>query len=188
VLVGIAGLGSVWRRRFGKDPSDPKRFVRAAYYNTTGVEVEGRIRQRPRIIGYARFNGVGGFDANHPSRNLNRVFESDGPRVWRGQNRLFFRRVLMERQEPDAFLVVVQNTLVGHLEIAREGWKSGDTWLLSFSEDGERQEAMLLMRPGSWLRSRLGFFRLEACAQAPWQAELRLHDLSDRVGDCHALP
>ena len=45
--VCVLGFGSVWRRRLGQDPEDPRRFARAAYYNTTGVVVDGRLRKTP---------------------------------------------------------------------------------------------------------------------------------------------
>jgi len=81
MLVTVTSFGSVWRRRFGKDPEDGRRFARAAYYNTTGVTVNGTMRTRPRIIGHARFNGVGGFNPNYPSRMIGRVFECAEPYV-----------------------------------------------------------------------------------------------------------
>ncbi len=83
--VAVLGFGSVWRRRFGKDVNDPKRFLRSAYYNTTGVTVGGHIRTRPKLIGHVRFNGIGGFDPNCPARMLNRVFECEDPCIWQGQ-------------------------------------------------------------------------------------------------------
>ncbi len=74
MLVTITGFGSVWRRRIGKGPRDSRRFARAAYFNTTGVPVNGKIRTRPKIVGHVRFNGVGGFDPNYPLRMMNSVF------------------------------------------------------------------------------------------------------------------
>jgi hypothetical protein len=53
--VSILGFGSVWRRRSGKDPEDPKRFSRAAYYNTTGVAVSRKFRPpdlAPQILSF----------------------------------------------------------------------------------------------------------------------------------------
>src|SRR5712671_6704687 len=78
--VAVLGFGSVWRRRFGKDANDPKRFLRSAYYNTTGVTVGGHIRTRPKLIGHVRFNGIGGFDPDCPERMLNRVFGKESLR------------------------------------------------------------------------------------------------------------
>ena len=90
-MVALTGLGSVWRRRFGRNPNDPKRFARAAYYNTTGVPVNGTIRTRTKVAGHARFNSVGGFDPNCPQRMVNRVFDCDEPCVWQGQNKILFK-------------------------------------------------------------------------------------------------
>ncbi len=107
MLVTVTGFGSVWRRRFGKNQSDPRRFARAAYFNTTGVPVNGKIRTRPRIVGHVRFNGVGGFDPNRPLGMINSVFECAGPCIWQGQNKILFKRMLLAPQQPDYFLVVV---------------------------------------------------------------------------------
>ena len=86
-------FGSVWRNRPAKHDARG-RLIGAVYYNTTGVAVRGKVRQRPQICGYARFDTVGGFDPNHPSRMIGRVFECAEPSVWMGHNKLLFRRIL----------------------------------------------------------------------------------------------
>ncbi len=172
--VTVTGFGSVWRRRFGKDRDDPRRFVHAAYYNTTGVPVDGKIRTRPKIVGHVRFNGVGGFNPNHPLRMINRVFECAAPCIWQGQNKVLFKRVLDAPQALDYFLVVVRPEHIGRLDVGAEGWKSDDALLISFSECRDQQEAMLLMPAYAWLRSALGTFFLEPSETKPWTAELRL--------------
>jgi len=48
MFVTVTALG-VFALRFGKDQSDPRRFARAAYFNTTGVPVGGQIRTRPGL-------------------------------------------------------------------------------------------------------------------------------------------
>ena len=174
MLVTVTGFGSVWRRRLGKDLIDPRPFARAAYYNTTGVEVNGTIRTRPKIIGHARFNGAGGFNPNYPSRMINRVFECDEPTVWRNQNKILFKRLLRTPERPDCLLVVVRPVDVGHLNLAEPLWKSENSMLISFSEWHDQQEAMLLMPPFAWLRSDLGTFFLEPSTVRPWTARLRL--------------
>lgn len=134
VCVTVTGLGSVWRRRFGTNPNDPRRFARAAYFNTTGVPVDGKVRTRAKIAGHARFNGVGGFDPNAPLRILNRVFECAEPCVWQGQNKILFRRMLSAPVQPDYLLVVVRSCEAGHLDVGSRKWKSEGTLLISFSE------------------------------------------------------
>lgn len=158
--VGVIGFGSVWRHRLGKYdvlgcPTSP------VYYNTTGVLVHGNVRQRPQICGYARFDTIGGFDPNHPSRMIGRVFECAEPTVWMGSNKLLFRRILKGGERPDCFLVVAKSDLVGQLAVGNEDWRSPGAWLLSLSESGGQQEALLLMSIGHWIRTSLGHFVLE---------------------------
>jgi hypothetical protein len=175
VLVAVTGFGSVWRTRFSKNEHDANRFAHGAYLNTTGVMVNGRVRQRPLILGYAKFNGAGGFDPNFPSRMINRVFECADMCVWNGENKVLFRRVLPHGEVPDLFLVVARPDVTGRLLVGTDGWRSDDTWLLAFSEDRQRQEAMLLMPSHAWIRSVLGTFVLEP-RSTPWIATLRLQD------------
>jgi hypothetical protein len=174
MFVTVTGFGSVWRQRFGKDQSDPRRFARAAYFNTTGVPVGGQIRTRPRIVGHVRFNGVGGFDPNHPLGMINSVFECAEPCVWQGQNKVLFKRMLSTPQQPDYFLVVVRSSEVGHLDVGSPSWRSEGTLLIAFSECRDKQEAMLLMPGGSWLRTDLGEFVLKPFISWPWSARLQL--------------
>ena len=173
MLVAITGFGSVWRRRFGNDASDPERFARAAFYNTTGVLVNGTIRTRPKIVGHARFNRVGGFNPNQLSRMINRVFECAEPCVWRGQNKVLLKSMLRPPARPDYFLVVTRAEQTGHVNVGAPGWKSDDSLLISFSECHDQQEAMLLMPAYSWLRSSFGHFVLAPSAVKPWAAGLR---------------
>jgi hypothetical protein len=174
MFVTVTDFGSIWRRRLGKDQSDPRRFARAAYFNTTGVPVGGRIRTRPRIVGHVRFNGVGGFDPNHPLEMINSVFECAEPCVWQGQNKVLFKRMLSTPQQPDYFLVVVRSSEVGHLDVGSPSWRSEGTLLISFSECRDKQEAMLLMPADSWLRTDLGKFVLKPFISWPWSGRLQL--------------
>ena len=80
MLVAVTAFGSIWRSRFRKDADDEERFARGAYFNTTGVTVEGSLRQRPRILGYVRFHGAGGLNPN--------VFECAAPGVWNEANKI----------------------------------------------------------------------------------------------------
>src|ERR1700751_4366037 len=143
------GFGSVWRNRLGKCDARG-RPTRPAYYNTTGGLVNDNFRKRPQICGYARFDTIGGFDPNHPSRMIGRVFECAEPTVWMGSNKLLFRRILNTGERTDRFLISVSSALVGQLAVGEQGWRSGDVWLLSFSECGGEQESMLLMAIGQW--------------------------------------
>lgn len=172
--VAILGFGSVWRRRIRQDPSDPKRFLRAAFYNTTGVQVRGVIRTRPEILGHVRFNGIGGFNPNYPNRMIHEVFDCEEPCIWQGQVKVLFRQRLPVPKLPEYYLVVVTHIETGYVVVGCERWKSENSLLISLSEWREQQEAMLLMPAHGWFRSRLGTFVLEPDAKAPWLATLRL--------------
>ena len=174
MLVTITGFGSVWRQRFGEEQSDPRRFARAAYFNTTGVPVNGKIRTRPRIVGHVRFNGVGGFDPNHLLGMINGVFECAEPCIWQGQNKVLFKRMLSAPQPPDCLLVVVRSSEIGHLNVGSSTWRSEGTLLISFSECRNQQEAMLLMPQDGWLRTDVGRFVLQPFISWPWSARLQL--------------
>lgn len=150
------------------------RFAPPVYYNTTGVAVHGVKHQRSRICGYARFDAVGGFDPNHLSRMIDRVFECADPSVWMGYNKLLFMRVLKARERPERFLVIARSCLIGSLAVGTEGWRSSDTWLLSLSACPNQQEAMLLMPIGGWIQSDIGRFMLECPEPRSWLARLVL--------------
>jgi hypothetical protein len=174
MLVSVAGFGSLWRRRIDKNQDNPHRFARSVYYNTTGVDIAGTMRQRPKITGYARFHACGGFDPHHPSRMIGQVFECAEPCVWKGDNKLLFRHVSPKPGKPDRFLVVVRSNLNGVLNVGVNNWRCPDTWLIAFSEGGGQQEAMLLMPPCGWIRTSLGHFVLEPEIRGPWIARLVL--------------
>ncbi len=172
MLVEVTGFGSVWRHR----PSKPMHqgFAQPVYYNTTGVVVNGTIRQRPQVLGYARFDALGGFDSNHPARMIGRVFECAEPAVWMGHNKVLFRRILKEREPPDQFLVIASSSHMGQLVVGTESWRSSDTWLLSLSGYADQLEAMLLMPVGGWIRGSLGLFTLDASQLRSGVARLAL--------------
>lgn len=172
--VCILGFGNVWRRRWRESSDDPTRFAHSAYYNTTGVMVEGRLRARPRILGHVRFNGVGGFDANDPARMIGRVFDCEEPCVWRGQNKILFKTLLPCKVEPERYLVVAKAADVGLLRVGEPRWCSEDVWVIALSKWREEQEAMLLMGPHAWVTTTVGVHRLVPLAGRSRRARLEL--------------
>ncbi len=152
----------MWRHRLGKQIHQGGRLAQPVYYNTTGGAGNGTVRQRPQVVGYARFDAVGGFDPNHLSRMIDRVFECADPSVWMGYNKLLFRRMLKASERAERFLVIARSSLIGSLAVGAEGWRSSDIWLLSLSGCADQQEAMLLMSAGEWIRSTLGLFTLQS--------------------------
>jgi len=174
MLVGVTGFGSVWRSRIREDVSDRKHLANTAYFNTTGVVVNGRLVRRRKIVGHVRVDGVSGFNPNYPSGAIGRVFECAEPCVWKGQNKVLFRRLLRAAAKPDCFLVVTRSAEIGHLDLTASGWKSDDSLLISFSEYAGQQEALVLMPACGFVRTALGTYFLEPCGLRPWNARLRL--------------
>ena len=174
MLVTVKGFGGIWERRFGTSTARSQRFAQVAFYNTTGVQVNGVVRYRWRIGGKIRFNGVGGFTPSDPSRSLNRVFECKDPETVRdGWTQVLVQKKLTCPERPDLYLFVVTAERTGHLDVG-SSWKSDSVQVVSLSESGDQQEAMLLMPAYSWIRGELGTFCVEPSTKQFWSAELRL--------------
>lgn len=174
MVVAIQGFGSAWERRFGKDPSDPARFARAAYYNTTAVPLNGKLRYRWRVGGKLRFNSISGFNPNYPTRARGRAFECAAPVERNGWNQILFERVLPRSAQPEMYLVAVSTERVGYIDAHSVCWKGNSVQVVSFSEDHGQQELLLLMPPYSWVRSELGTFFVEPSPATPCSAGLVL--------------
>ena len=177
MLVSILGFGSIWTRRVAKTAHCPGRFgtSNAAYYNTTGVLVGDKFRNRPCVYGVARFNGNGGFRPDRMHQMMQRVFECEPPCIWNGYNKILFKTPLPSPEKPDAYLVIFTAEQSGGTN--RDwagGWLHHDAHLISFSEWRGQQEVMLVMPAFSWVRGRLGTFFMEPVAQKPWAARLVL--------------
>jgi len=178
VLVTIKGFGSIWERRFKRDAAGDVCYDRAAFYNTTGVLVNGRVRYRWRIGGKIRFNGAGGFTPCCPRRSVDRVFECGDPETGRpGWTQILFKRMLNGPHRPDFYLFVVTSEDTGRLDIESSSWKAQPVRVVALSEGAHQHEAMLLMPPYSWIRGELGTFFVEPSQGRVWSADLRL----DRV-------
>lgn len=174
MLVGVVSFGSVWRRRFGPDPGDPERFRRAAYFNTTGVWVNGRVVRHRKVAGHARFNGAGGFDSCHSQRAIGGVFECDELFIMNGQRKLFFGRRLVRPQPPDYFLVAIRSADFGRIDVGVHGWKSDGTQLISFSEGRDQQEVLLLIPECGWVMASTGLVMLRRVSERAWIAVLEI--------------
>jgi hypothetical protein len=159
--VKVLKFGSNWWPRFGRDLDDPFRFSRhAAYYNSTGVRCGNKIRRHWMIPGLIRFNGVGDFNPNLPSRSVGQTFMCSELTFALGGNRILFSRKTDAPAAPDWYLVVVTSIRFGLFDFRLPAWKSGSVQPIAVSALREKQEAMLLMRPGDWIVSNLGFWQL----------------------------
>ena len=157
MLVAVTGLGSVWSCRPGRDAATIDRFTRdAAFFNTTGVLVNGNLRRRSRVYGEVRFNGSTALDPHSLTTSmLQRVFRCPALSVWNGANRLLCDQPV--QAAAIRFLVVFRADNVGRV-ISGDHWKSEDSELISWSECDSAQELMLLMQPFGWIRTDRGLF------------------------------
>ena len=183
MLVTLKGFGGIWERRLTKTPTAPNQAGRVAFYNTTGVVVDGKVRYRWRIGGKIRFNGIGGFTPNNPSRSLNRVFECKDPEITRaGWSQVLFQKNVGWSGTAGSLPVrgdSCAHGTAGHpvaLEVRRGA-------SVALSEHADEQEAMLLMPAYSWVRGELGTFYVEPSAKQFWSAELRLGRAGFKIGN-----
>ena len=177
MLISVLGFGSIWTRRVAKDARNPAcvRISEAAYYNTTGVLVGDKLRNRPCTYGVARFNGNSGFRPDCIHRMMQKVFECEPPCVWDGHNKVLFKKLLGSSAKPDAYLLTITADQSGGINRDQAGgWLHHDAHLISFSECGGQQEVMLLMPAYTWVRGQLGAFFMEPVAQKPPVARLIL--------------
>jgi hypothetical protein len=172
MLITIEGFGTVWSKRTRPDPKNPGR-EHTAYYNTTGIYVNGKVHHRSRIFGQLRFNRLGGFIAKGIERNVGRVFHCSAELAG-AFAKLVFRRLADKPERPDFFLFAVQSNCTGLLQIESEHWKASGVLLFSLSQCRESQEAILLMPIHSWIRGEMGTFIVEPDSSRPWRATLRL--------------
>ena len=175
MLISVLGFGSIWTlRSTGVARAQKQLDTRElAYYNTTGVEVGGKLRNRPRVYGVARFNGNSGFRPECWHRMLYKVFDCEPPCTWNGHQKVLFKRLLRKPERPDAYLVAVKSEQTGGIIKGGDRLNSEAT-LISFSECGADQEVMVVMPAFGWVRCALGTFFLEPLAARPWEARLVL--------------
>ena len=181
MLVKILQFGSNWWARFGRDPQDRYRYTKhAAYFNSTGVRCGSKMRRYWIVPGLIRFNGVGDFNPQFPKRAVGEVFECTDPVFARGGNRVLFRRKVAKSCRPDYFLLAVSSDRFGALRFEGSE-RSGSLTPIAASQIGEKQEAMLLMKAGDWVRSTLGVWQLTVAPNLRHGASLQL--LEDAVLD-----
>jgi hypothetical protein len=175
MLISVLGFGSIWTRRLPMEARIQERFDprELAYYNTTGVQVWGKIRNRPRVYGVARFNGNSGFRPECWHRLLYKVFDCEPPCTWNGHKKVLFKTLLRRPEKPDSYLVVVKSEQTGGT-VKGGDWLHNEATLISFSECGADQEVLVVMPAYSWVRGAFGTFFLEPTPTRPWEARLVL--------------
>ena len=161
MLVQVLSFGTNWWARFGRNVDDPHRFARhAAYYNSTGVRCGNKVRRHWIISGLIRFNGIGDFNPNLPDRAIGRTFVCSDLSQAFGGNRLLFETRVPKTAVPDCYLVVVSSDVYGPIDFSSGVWKSVFSRVIAASHLRDKQETMLLMKPGDWIQTNTGFWQL----------------------------
>ncbi len=180
MLVKVLNFGTNWWARFGRDAEDPYRFSRhAAYYNSTGVRCGSKIRRHWVTSGLLRFNGVGQFNPNLPDRALGRTFVCSDLTQAFGGNRLLFQSKAPRSAVPEWYLVVISSDQHGQIDFSSRTWKSVFSQIIAASQLREKQEAMLLMKPGDWIQTSTGFWQLHVPSATAEPA--RLARIGERI-------
>src|SRR5260370_29015975 len=153
MLVKILQFGSTLWSKAGPDPEDPYRYTRhAAHYNSTGVHCGSRgqkVRHHWIVPGLVRFNGVGSFNPNFPTRAIGRIFSCDPMTSALGGNRLLLREKVRASRTPYCYLVRVFSDRFAGIYLGAKRWRSPGISIVAVSQLRDRQEAMLLMKAGS---------------------------------------
>jgi len=91
-----------------------------------------------------------------------------------GGSRILFQKKAAYSAQPDHFLTVVSSDRLGMVDFHTGDWKSASVMTIAASDSGEKQKAMLLMRPFDWLRTTLGVWQLKTERSLPHGAALEL--------------
>jgi hypothetical protein len=174
--VRVISFGSNWWARFGRDVHDRYRFTRrAAYFNSTGLRSGSKVRRYWIVPGLLRLNGVGDFNPQFPDRSAGATFECTDLTFACGGTRLLFVRRIRNCPMPDYFLLAFASEHCGPFDCRDPGWKSEMVVPVAVSQHRDRAEALLLMRPGDWVKTSLGIWQFTA-ADTQHYAALTLMD------------
>jgi hypothetical protein len=75
-----------------------------------------------------------------------------------------FLRKSPDRKPPDYYLVTISGNQHGRFDPHMDAWKSEAVVPIAVSRFREGCEALLLMKPGDWVRTVLGLWQLKTAA------------------------
>ena len=88
------------------------------------------------------------------------------------------KRRLASPQTPDWFLFCVRSERIGWINFKSDQARSADeTFLLSYSAERQDQEALLLMKPGSWVQGHNGRLVVDPDPRRAWRARLQFSEI-----------
>jgi len=111
-----------------QEPGRSEAVCAGGVLHTTGVQVDGKVRTRPRIVGHCPASTVSEASIRYPLRMINSVFECAEPCIWQGQNKISLQGAMLPApQQPDYFLVVVRASEIGRVDVGSLAWRSEGT-------------------------------------------------------------
>lgn len=133
MILQIISLGSLWQES-----------ARHHVFNTTGIESRGRIVSRAKVFGHIRFECVSLYALLAKGKLLGSKWNASDVDERLGAKSIHCSALAARREVPDLFVVTISEQLVGAL--AAGSIASAHVRLISLSQLGTRQEAMLLVR------------------------------------------
>jgi hypothetical protein len=133
MILQIVSLGSLWQES-----------ARHHAFNTTGIESRGRIVSRAKVFGHIRFECIPLHRLWVKGRLLGSKWNVSDVDECHGTKSIHCSVVAARRDAPDLYVVTISEQLVGALVAGSIA--SDNVRLISFSQQGSRQEAMLLAR------------------------------------------
>jgi|GEM_PF-576080 len=159
-MVQIVCFGSAWWVRPGADRLDSQRYGRhAAYFNSTGIQIRGKIHTAGPVRGLIRFNATSGLNARRTRDNIGAVFSFTEVEKYRETNRLLALRRMPGGAAVTHFLISLRSFLYGTVSL-NTGWHSSDVEVIAVSRYRGQQELLLLLTHESVLRTSLGDWKL----------------------------
>lgn len=133
MIIQIVSLGSLWQES-----------ARHHVFNTTGIESRGRIVSRAKVFGHIRFERVPLHGLVAKGRLLGSKWNASDVDERLGAKSIHCSALAARREVPDLYVVTISERLVGAL--AASSIPSTHVRMISLSQLGSRQEAMLLVR------------------------------------------
>jgi len=158
--VAVLSFGSNW---WARSESRARRFAR---YNSSGIACGRKMRRHWIIPGVVRFNGMSNFSSWPPQSMLGGSFLCSEVSFACGGNRLLFLERIPDLELPQFCLLTINDQVHGRLDLSSRTCRSGTSIVLAASELRQRQEIMLLVEPGGWLRTSTGFWQLRLGARS----------------------
>ncbi len=160
MIVHCLSFGTLWWLRPGQDRQSSGRFTtQAAVFNTTGFVAGARERRSWIVPGVVRFNaGTCQEQRIRPDQDGQARYISPGVERTGAQNRLLLTRKVKANVPVDMLLACLSCEEHGRISFDAE-WRSCGVRLLAASEFRGKQESLLLLPMGGWVKTDKGEWR-----------------------------